>query len=285
MLWFPLAIGAAIFWSVGQILIKHGFETIPPLWNNILNDLLSLFIYIPAALLLGRFGIARPPSIVFVYVFLSSILYHVFFYAISRGQISLTGTVVAGYPVVTIILSYFFLNERLTLFQYAGIALILAGCVTVALPENHPRYKSRNYSWILWGMAGAVTIGTGDFITKLSINIVGAYTHIFFLALVSNGVSGLNFLLDRKNRKTPVFFHRSILGTFIGIIIHLTGAVMFLIAFNFGKVSLIVSVSSVYPALVVLMAVKFLGEKISVKQGGGIATAIIGLILIGLGTF
>ncbi len=285
MLWFPLAIGAAIFWSVGQILIKRGFETIPPLWNNILNDLLSLFIYIPAALLLGRFSIARPPSIVFIYVFLSSMLYHVFFYAISKGQISLTGTVVSGYPVATIVLSYFFLNERLTLFQYAGIALILSGCVTVALPENHPLHKSRNYSWILWGMAGAVTIGTGDFITKLSINIVGAYTHIVFLALVSNGVSWLNFLLDGKNRKTPVFSRRCFLGTFIGIIIHLTGAVLFLIAFNYGKVSLIVSVSSVYPALVALMAVKFLDEKISAKQAGGIATAIIGLILIGIGTF
>ncbi len=285
MLWFPLAIGAAVFWSVGQILIKRGFETIPPLWNNILNDLLSLFIYVPAALLLGRFSIARPPLIVFVYLFLSSMLYHVFFYSISKGQISLTGTVVAGYPVVTIVLSYFFLNERLTLFQYAGIALILSGCVTVALPENQPHYKNRNYSWILWGMAGAVTIGTGDFITKLSINIVGAYTYIFFLALVSSGVSGLNFLLDRNNRKTPVFFHQSFLGTFVGIIIHLTGAVMFLTAFNYGKVSLIVSVSSVYPALVVLMAVKFLGEKINAKQRSGIATAIIGLILIGLGTF
>lgn len=285
MLWFPLAVGAALFWSVGQILIKKGFDTIPPLWNNILNDLLSLFIYIPSALILSGFSITRPPSIVFIYLFLSSMLYHLFFYAISKGQISLTGTVVAGYPVVTIILSYFFLGERLTVFQYAGIVLILFGCVIVALPKSHPLKRSGNYSWILWGMAGAVTLGTGDFITKLSVNIVGAYNHIFFLALVSNGVSALNLVVDRKHRKVPVFLHKSFLGTFIGIVIHLIGAVLFLTAFNFGKVSLIVSVSSIYPALIALMAVKFLREKVTGIQGGGIATAIIGLILIGLGTF
>ncbi len=77
----------------------------------------------------------KPPSIiVFIFILTASLLYLAFFYSIARGQISLTGTIVAGYPIVTIILSYIFLKEHLTFLQYGGIAFILSGGVFVALP-------------------------------------------------------------------------------------------------------------------------------------------------------
>jgi drug/metabolite transporter (DMT)-like permease len=289
MTWFVLAFGAAILWAFGHVFLKRGFDHIPPLWNNVLDKVISLLIWVPLILILSDFNIASPPPSVLVIIVSAAGLYLFFFYAISKGQISLTGTIVAGYPLFTVILSHIILKEQLMLLQYLGIALILTGDTIVALPEGGKRRRvsvgRRDYSWILWGFIGALSLGVGDFLTKMSVNVIGSYSHIFWLALISNGAAGCNFLVDRENRTIPPIFRRKGIPTLIGIVVNLIGALFFLLAFDYGAVSLIASVSSVYPALMALLAVKFLNETISWRHGAGIAIAIIGLILIGMGTF
>ena len=141
MLWFPLSFGAAVFWAVGHVFLKKGFDHVSPLWNNILDKLVSLLLWLPVVLFLSGFSIQTPPPAVVGIIILASGLYLFFFYAISRGQISLTGTIVAGYPLFTVLLSYFFLGEKLTVLQYLGIALILVGDTVVALPDGGKRLK------------------------------------------------------------------------------------------------------------------------------------------------
>jgi drug/metabolite transporter (DMT)-like permease len=287
MLWFPLSFCAAVFWAVGHVFLKKGFDHVSPLWNNILDKLVSLLLWIPVVLFLSGFSITPPPPAVVGIIILASGLYLFFFYAISRGQISLTGTIVAGYPLFTVLLSYFFLGEKLTALQYLGIALILTGDIVVALPDGGKKLKGARgeHLWILWGFIGAAALGVGDFLTKVSINRIGAYSHIFWMALISNAVVGCNYLVDRRNRPAPPLFQRRALPSLVGIVINLAGALLFLLAFDYGKVSLIAPVSSTYPALMALFAVKFLHESVSLKQGAGIAVAIIGLVLVGMGTF
>lgn len=290
MLWFLLAFVAALFWAIGHILLKRGFDHVPPLWNNILDKFLSLVLWTPVILFLSGFKITVPPLSIAVVIISAAALYHFFFYAISKGQISLTGTIVAGYPLFTILLSYFFLNEKLSLIQYAGIALILIGDVNVALPDKGAVDRSiapsmgNDYTWVLWGFIGALTLGIGDFLTKVSINRIGSYSHIFWLALIGNFVTICNYLIDKKNRPLPPLLRRQGLPTLLGIVVNLIGALFFLLAFDYGKVSLIAPVSSIYPAFMALLAMRFLKERISRKQGIGIAVAILGLVMIGMVT-
>jgi drug/metabolite transporter (DMT)-like permease len=289
MLWFPLALGAAIFWAFGHVLLKRGFDHVPPLWNNILDKLASLLLWVPVVLFMSGFNISTPPLSVILIIITASAIYHFFFYAISKGQISLTGTIVSGYPLFTILLSYFFLSEKLLAAQYAGIALILSGDVIVALPgsrKNDAMGKNRrDYSWIVWGFIGAISLGVGDFLTKISVNHIGSYSHIFWIALIGNGISGCNYLIDRKNRPLPPLFRRQGIPTMIGIAVNLLGALLFLLAFDYGEVSLIASLSSIYPAFMALLAIRFLKEEITRRQWIGIAIAVMGLILLGIATF
>jgi uncharacterized membrane protein len=281
MTWFFLTLGAALCWGIAQVLIKKGFDHLSPLWNNIINNALTLFIWIIPVLFINNFSINKPSRYVLIIIFTASSLYHIFFYAISRGQISLTGTVVAGYPLITIILSYIFLSERLTLLQYMGIALILSGSIIVILPENKTPKENGNLSWILWGLSGAVTIGVGDFLSKLSIDSIGAFSHLFFLSVISNAVSFFNYTMDRNNRRVPKIFHQRLLSSLTGLIINLAGVFLFFLAFDYGKVSLVIGVSSIYPVFMVVLAIKFLKERITIRQSAGIATIACGLLLVG----
>jgi uncharacterized membrane protein len=282
MIWFPLALSAAVCWSVGAVLVKRGFTSVAPLWNNIINNILAVLIWIPVVLILSRSRITVPPPGVLLAILAASILYQFFYYSLSRGQVSLTGTVIAIYPMITILLSFLFLGERLSRLQYLAVGLILAGGVAVAFPNRKQVLHTAGLSWLPWGLVGAFCIGTGDFLSKLSINRIGSYSHIFIISLVAVALSGFNYLIDKPNRPKPRIFARSFLPAFIGILLHLLGALCFLLAFDHGPVSLISPVSSVYPALLALLAVKFLKEKISLIQGIGIAVITGGLVTIGM---
>jgi len=67
MIWFPLALSAALCWAVGAVLVKQGFATIPPLWNNIVNNVLALLIWIPVVLVLSKSHINLPSIRVLVF--------------------------------------------------------------------------------------------------------------------------------------------------------------------------------------------------------------------------
>jgi uncharacterized membrane protein len=281
MIWFPLALSAALCWAVGAVLVKHGFATIPPLWNNIINNALAVLIWIPVVLVLSKSHIQIPPIEVSLIILAASVLFQFFYYSLSKGQVSLTGTVIAIYPMITILLSYLFLGERLSGLQYLGVGLILLGGIAVAFPNKKQVLHTDGLSWLPWGLAGALCLGAGDFLSKSSINQIGSYSHIFFLSLVAMALSGINYIIDKPNRPVPRFFTRSFLPSFIGILLHLVGALCFLLAFDYGPISLISPVSSVYPALMALLAVRFLKDKVNLIQGIGIGVITGGLLTIG----
>lgn len=294
MTWFAFSILASVFWAVGQVLVKKGFETVPPLWNNILSNTVILVVHIVPSLFLSRFRVVVPTPMIFGIIVIQAAFYHTFYYAISKGEVSLTATVVAGYPVFTILLSRLILHETLTLFQASGVGIVIAGVVLVALPDRAAPESVRNPSWIVWGLTCAVLMGTGDFLAKFSIDRIGSYSHIFFLALISNPVGAINFLIDRKARRFPMhgtcthgsstLAFRKAAPTLLGITIVSVGTLLFFIAMGRGKASLIAPVSSIYPAIIAVLAVRFLGERITVKQGAGIGVIVLGLVMVGIGS-
>ncbi len=284
MVWFPLALGAALLWAVGGIFVKKGFAGVTPLWNNILNNLLAIVIWVPAALALNGFRMPLPPWYILLTILATAVIYQVFYYSLSKGQVSLTGTIIAGYPLFTILLAHLFLGERLAGWQYGGVALLLAGSVVIALPRRAQPGATRDLSWVLWGAIGAASIGIGDFLAKFSVTRIGPFANLFFLAFLNNVASGFNYGLDRDGRSPPRFSSRPFLFSILGILIHLVGALSYLTAFGFGPASLISSVSSIYPALLAVLAVLFLRERISWRQAGGIGAVMAGLALVGLGS-
>ncbi len=72
-------------------------------------------------------------------------------------------------------------------------------------------------------------------------------------------------------------------GIFFAVLTGITGmagTLFFLVAARQGKISLVVSVTSLYPLISILLAVVFLGEKLSGKQLGGILAACIAIYLL-----
>jgi uncharacterized membrane protein len=75
-------------------------------------------------------------------------------------------------------------------------------------------------------------------------------------------------------------------GLAVAVLSGVSGAVgmaTFYLALDHGKASHVVPVIGVYPALVAVLAVAFLSERLSALQALGVALAVTGVVLVGTG--
>ena len=278
--WFLLAILATLFFGIGEVLIKKGFEYITPLWSNILYNTLIL-LRIPLILFLAGFNLETPSLLFLLIIFIAGLCYKLHAYAVSKGSVSLVSPLVATYPIVTVILSFFFLNEKLSLWQFFGISLVITSSVALSLPNKKTFGKDIKYSWAYWGIGAAFLEGFGDFLSKLSINQVGSYSYLFFMTLMLQSVSITNFLIDKGGRKLKKMPLRNFFFSIMGNLFFVVASVFFFLAFDYGNVSLISPIASAYPGITVLLAILFLKEKVNLRQVMAIGGVILGICLIG----
>jgi drug/metabolite transporter (DMT)-like permease len=283
-IWLLLSLLAATIWAIGQVAAKKGLAHISPLWNNIFANAFALVIWIPTVLLLSNFHIVTPSLPILLAIFLGAGAYMLFFYAVSKGDISLTGSLSALYPVSTVIFSYIFLHERISVVQEIGILVALCGVIMISLPvQNLTQTISHHMIWVVWGIGSAIISGFGDFLAKLASNAVGSYSQIFYAAVLFQVLSLGNFLIDKKGRTLPKFSFKKFFPSLLGTCFAILGTMIFYLAFHYGPVSLIAPASSIYPGIVVLLAWIFLKERVTRRQLGGVFGIIIGIMLLGFG--
>lgn len=281
-LWFFLSILAAVFWAIGLIFIKKGLSNLSPLWSNIITYLVRLPIWLPVVLILSKFKINAPTFEVVLAITVACGLNLTMTYALAKSQVSLSGTLISLYPVSTLILSLLFLNEQISLFQLGGIIIVLTGSLLLALPKKVNSQALKNLSWFWLGLISAVCIGIGDFLLKISTNEIGGNSNAFYMSFISLILCGITWVFDRKGREIPKFKKETLLPTIIGSGVTMVGSLIFFLAFEFGNLSLIAPVAASYPALMVILAVIFLKDKLDVRQIIGIFLALLGVFAIGV---
>lgn len=275
MTWFLPAILAALFWGVGQTFIKKGLTDVTPFVSNLLIAAFTFLWYVPYALINGVHWASFP--MVLLFGFLANLPNFIFPYIIEKTEVSLAGTVLATYPIYTVILSLLFLGERLTPFQAVGIFVVISGMFFVAKPQKEKFYIS---SWLIWTIIGSVVIGLGDFIGKVTLTRFDLSS--FLLALAIGAIPSL--LLFRIFDRSPIRFPKwspNFRASIIGNLIMPVGLLALYIAFSKGPASLASPVASTYPAITVLLAYLWLKEKINKNQLVGIIMVTLGVILLG----
>ncbi|MBU0619250.1 DMT family transporter [Patescibacteria group bacterium] len=280
--WLIFALTAAVLFGSSQVLMKKGLSNISPLWNNIIGNILAL-LWIPAALWLNQGKINWPSLPILSLLIIAASFYCAYPYALNKGKVALTGTVIAICPLFTITMARLFLKESINSQQIVGAVIILISIVLVGLPKKNLDKSFRDLSWLKWGLGYAFLGGTADFLVKISANQIGAYSNILILTLIYQATSPINYWLDKSGRTLPKFSAKKFAPTLAGIIVLLAGSFIFLTSFDYGPVSLISPVTGSYPVVTVLLATTFLKEKLNAKQLTGIIGVILGIILVGMG--
>jgi drug/metabolite transporter (DMT)-like permease len=131
-----LAIGATVLFGVCLVAIAMGSQTSAVMTMTGMRATTTAVLAVAgvAALLTGRRQTAPGPRDVGVMATIgvldvsANLLYGV---ATTSGVLSLVSVLGSVYPVVTVLLAWQFLGERLTAIQYAGVALALGGVAAI----------------------------------------------------------------------------------------------------------------------------------------------------------
>ncbi len=276
MNWFFFAIAASLVWGIGQTLIKKSLSSISPFFSNILAVFFALLIGIPFALS-GQISLNHFP-IVFLFGLLANLPTFIIPYVIKKTDVSLSGTILASYPIYTILLSIIFLKEQLEIFQVFGVMVIILGMFLVSRVKST---QTTTTKWLPVAVLGSAVLGTGYFISKFSIMHYGLNTYIFIAAL--SNIPGLILIrfLDRSaiNLKYNIrILAVSLMGNFLMPL----GVLFLYISLNKGPASLISPIVSTYPAITVILAHYYLKERLDRTKIYGVITIILGILLLAI---
>ena len=203
------------------------------------------------------------------------------FRAFEYGQLSIVSPLASGYPALVVVLSVIVLGERFTVSSGLGIALTILGMVLVtrtpppdgrAPPPKNPRLG------LLSALAAFVVFAVFYFGLKF---VVGPIPPVS-AAAISRGVGAATVVgylaLTRGFPALP----QKLWGRWIGIAVLDSSAN---VLYNFGVVfssslAVLATLSGLFSAVTVGLAVVFLGERLGRVQWSGVAAIFAGVALL-----
>jgi transporter family protein len=131
--------------------------------------------------------------------------------------------------------------------------------------------------WIMPTFGAFVVWGLWSFIPKITVRYISPKSAVVYEVL--GGIFVATAVLYTLNFRPDMHPKGVALGITTGLLGFL-GALFFLFAVSAGPVSLVVSLTALYPVISILLAVFILQEPITVKQGLGISFALVAMFLV-----
>ncbi len=208
------------------------------------------------------------------------------------GDVSVLSPIQGSYSIVTVILSFIFLKEIMSFPKIAAIFLILFG-ILLASTDIRKLKQLQSKKGVNQALIAMILLGLQFFIMGIvskDITIFGIhsdpldYINLFIFTTIINPTLFILLAVAKKQVPTMKDFQRKNVA-----LILIVTSIMFSIAWitlnygmSFGQISLLVPVSSLNPAITVLLAAKYYKEKLVLNQKFGILTILLGLFLISL---
>ncbi|MDP2860387.1 MAG: DMT family transporter [bacterium] len=275
------AIYSSFFLALGQAALKKSYKELEPSVAFLFEMLFGLFLWIPLCLFFGvNF---QNIGQVLIYAVISAILSEaLYFYALSKGQLSITAILIGSYPIYTIIFSFLINGERLLPLQIVFIFITILGTLLTYLPSKFSLKELRQSGAIAWPIIAAIGIGLSDTLSKGAINRTGDFSFLFTVSLMQIPVSIIYLKLEKQKLiKTLIKITRekaAYRNAIIGSLFSTIGTGLLWISFSKTLASIASPITATSGAIVMLLAVIFLDEKINLRSVTGLLLVFLGII-------
>jgi drug/metabolite transporter (DMT)-like permease len=267
------AFAAMFCWGIGDFLIQQSTRKIgdiesllwigvfgavgllPFVWNNLWGvDFYGILLLLVLSIVLFFSGLFN-------------------FEAYKRGKISVIDIVLTLELPFTIMLGYLFLQEQLTLLQFALVGLLMLGISMVSISEEKFHFKLER--GILFALVAFVGVGIVNFLVALSSKKISPLIAIWFPWTLSI-VLCLCVVAWRRGTKHLINGLTRYPWLIIAMAVFDTAAWCFYaFALKNGELGIITAITESYPVIAVVLGVTVGGEKIKMRQYGGAAVAIL----------
>ena len=286
MLGIIFALLCGFFIAFSQISLRKSFKELQPSVAFFFDAIFGLLIWVPLAIFMGMSG-SVSWSEAFFYAVVSAILSEaIVFYALSHGELAVTATVLATYPVYTLIFSRLFNNEVLSLNITIFVCFAILGSIVASLPDKIKKSELSLQKGILWPFLAAVCIGLSDTISKGYINKSNDFSFLLSLGLVQIPVALAYLRIEKESLVKSI---KGVINTFdeykfalLGGLFNIIGTGFLWLSFSFAPASIASPITGTSGALTVILSRILLKENISNRKYFGIVLAFIGVIGIAI---
>lgn len=286
MIGIIIAIISAIFMAAMQILLKKSYKELDPSVAFFFDAIFGVLIWIPIGFVFG----ATIDGVIncLIYAVISAVLSEALvFYALSKGDLSVSTVMIATYPVYTLLFSRYINKEILTIEQLTFIVLTILGTVLTCFDKDFKIKNLKNLA-LLIPIIASVAVGLSDTLTKKIIDETSSFSFLVAIAIVQIPVA-LIYLKIAKQKFANIFkelkegmkeYKYSIIGSLLNVL----GTGCLLVSFNYGMASIVSPLTAIYTPIVLIYSFVVLKEKMNKLNLAGIIAALIGtfgIIILG----
>ena len=277
-----LAVFCAIFVAFSQISLRKSFKELSPSVAFFFDAIFGLILWVPLALIMGV-SLVDNIAGALVFAIISAILSEaIVFFALSKGELAITATVLASYPVYTVIFSKIFNNELLSRELIVFIALTIIGSLLASAPKKIKRSELKLRKEVVWPFIAAICIGLSDSLSKGFIDRSGDFSFLFMLGFVQMPVAIAYLRIENQQLIKAIGSTVNKINTYkfavLGGLFNIIGTGFLWLSFSYAPASIASPITGANGALTVILARYMFAEKLIYRKYLGIILTFIGVV-------
>lgn len=286
MLGIILALLCAVFVAFSQISLRKSYKELKPSVAFFFDAVFGLLIWVPLALAMGVSLQANFQQAI-LFAIISAILSEaIVFFALSHGELAVTATVLATYPVYTVLFSRALNNETLSFPVMIFVVVTIAGSIVASMPDKINRGELKLRRKLVWPFVAAVCIGLSDTLAKGYIDRSADFSFLFALGFVQIPVALAYLRIEKESLAKAIKGTFSRLNSYknalLGGLFNIIGTGFLWLSFSYAPASIASPITGTNGALTVILARLLLSERISTRKYLGIALAFAGILGISI---
>ncbi len=273
-----LALGSSVLWGVADFAGGLLSRRLPAVSVAVVSQAAGFVALLVALAVVGGDLDGRSLALGFLAGLGGGIGLAAFYKALSLGTMSIISPVVACGAVVPFVIAVA-TGERPSALAVVGAALALGGAVLASLEERHDVASDRARAVALAVLA-AVALGLFTYFLGL-----GSREGSALSTLVGARIGSLSILLVLAlAMRAPVRIGRRWLLAVAAVgLCDVAANALLAVAATKGLIALVAVLGSLFPVVTVLLALVFLGERLTRVQAAGVGVALGGVIVLSAG--
>ncbi|MFQ6791380.1 MAG: EamA family transporter [Thomasclavelia sp.] len=283
-MWIVYAFGSAFFAGITAILAKMGIQKTDSNLATALRTIVVFFFAWLMALLAGSINqISSIAPTTLLFLILSGLAtgasWLFYFKALQIGNINQVVAIDKTSIVLTIILSFIFFQETVTIYKLLGMVMIVAGTYLMLEKRENTNTTYKN-SWFIYAVLSVIFASLTTILGKIGISEIESNLGTAIRTSIVLLMAWLVVLVERKQLTISdipkkEFFFIALSGIATG-----SSWLCFYRALQIGPASLITPIDKLSIVVTVIFSYFVFGEKISKKAFSGLIFIVIGTLVM-----
>lgn len=281
-MWVLFAFASAFFAGVTSILAKIGVKDVDSHVATAIRTIIVLIFSWIMVFIIGSQGtIVNIDGKTFLFLILSGLStggsWLCYFKALQLGDVNKVVPIDKSSTILTMILAFIFLNEKITINMVIGMIGIAIGTYLMIQKKEKAEKIVKRKAWLIYALLSALFASLTSILGKVGIENVESNLGTAIRTIVVLVMAWIIVFATKKQRDIKKIDKRSLIFLILSGVATGASWLCYYKALQDGLASIVVPIDKLSILVTVLFAYIFLKEKLSKKS-------LLGLILIVVGT-